>query len=138
MSKVISLVALSLSACATTGGIADQRDAAPHTGVRLDLSATPDDASPVFPAAIDPVLPSVDRMNHVVRARFGRAALTAQLDLCVAPDGHVSKLALAKGSSYQPFDQALLQDVAEWQFASLPGPANVEACRRATIEYRAR
>jgi TonB family protein len=135
MSKLTVLV-LALSACATGGITTGDRDAAPRTGVRLDLSVTPDDAVVVFPAAIDPVLPSIDRMSHALRARTGAAELTAQLDLCVAPDGHVTKIGLAKSSSNDAFDHALVRDVADWQFTAIPGPANVEACRRATIAYR--
>lgn len=137
MSKLALLSVVVLGACATTG-LPGERDAAPHTGVRLELTGTPEIADAVFPSVADPKVPTVDRMAHALRARYGATQLTAQLDLCVAPDGHVTKLALAKSSTYEPFDHALLRDVADWQFSALPGPANVEACRKATVAYRAR
>jgi len=136
MFKAITL-ALALSACATAGVPGTGHDAAPRTGVRLDLSVSPDDASPVFPAAIDPRVPAIDHMAPALHARAG-TVLTAELDLCVAPDGHVTKIGIAKGSSSEAFDHALVRDAADWQFTQLPGPLNVEACRRATIAYRTR
>lgn len=138
MSK-LALLALALGACATTGLPGERDAAAPRAGIRLDLAGAPDTAaSPVFPSAVDPKVPTVDRMSHALRARYGATEMTAALDLCVAPDGHVTKLALAKSSTYEPFDNALLADAADWKFSALPGPASVEACRTATIAYRAR
>lgn len=135
MSKLF--LALALSACATTStGLTSEPS--PRTGVRLDLTAqSTDAATPAFPEAIDTRVRSIDRMAHVLKARHQGEAMTAKLDLCVAPDGHVTKIALAEGSSYDAFDQALVRDAAAWQFASLPGPATVESCRRATVAYHA-
>lgn len=140
MSKLALLSFIVLGACATTGlpGQPEHGRDAPHTGVRLDLTGAPETADAVFPTITDPKVPSVDRMAHALRARYGTAELTAELDLCIAPDGHVTKLGLAKTSTYEAFDHALLRDVADWQFSSLPGPANVESCRKATIAYRTR
>lgn len=135
MSKVV-FFALALSACAT-GGVNLANDSAPRAGVRLDLDAPAGDATSAFPAAIDTRVRAVDRMAHAIKARFGGATMTAKLALCVAPDGHVTKLSMLEGSSDEVFDQALLSDVAAWQFASLPGPATVESCRKATVAYRA-
>ena len=136
MSKLV-LIALALSACATTGTLIPG-EASPRTGVKLDLTTSTDEASAAFPAALDTRVRSVDRQAHAIKARYGATTMTAKLDLCVAPDGHVTKVALAEKSSYDAFDHALVQDAAAWQFASLPGPAIVESCRRATVEYRAR
>jgi TonB family protein len=132
----LAIVSFSLAACATTGtGVS--HDNAQRTGIHLDLSApSPDEATHAFPAALDPRVPSVDRMAHALKARYGATTMTATLDLCVAPDGHVTKISIAEGSSYDAFDHALLRDVAAWQFASLPGPTSVQSCRRATIAYR--
>ncbi len=135
MSKLATF-ALALSACATTGTGITGEPAAPRTGVRLDLSATTtDDARDAFPEALDTRVRSVDRMGHALKARYAGATMTAKLDLCVAPDGHVTKIAIVERSSYDAFDHALLRDAAAWQFASLPGPTSVESCRRATVEY---
>jgi outer membrane biosynthesis protein TonB len=133
----LAVTALSLAACATTGTPGLGNEASPRTGIHLDLSAPASDAMLAFPEAIDTRVRSVDRMAHAIKARYGATTMTAKLDLCVAPDGHVTKLALAEGSSYETFDRALLSDAAAWQFASLPGPASVESCRTATVAYRA-
>lgn len=136
MSKLV-LISLALSACATTGTVIPG-ESSPRTGVKLDLTVSSDQASVAFPDALDTRVRSVDRMAHAIKARYGATTMMAKLDLCVAPDGHITKVALAEKSSYDAFDHALVQDAAAWQFASLPGPATVESCRRATVEYRAR
>jgi TonB family protein len=132
----LAVVLFSLSACATTGQLTSE-PAAPRTGIQLDLSAPSDTAIDAFPEAVDTRVRAVDRMAHAIKARYGATAMTAVLDLCVAPDGHVTKIAIAEGSTYDAFDHALLQDAAAWQFASLPGPTSVQSCRRATVAYRA-
>ena len=128
----LSLLSLSLAACATTGATTLDRDAAPRAKVKLDLAAT--GADTVFRAALDPQLPSVDRIARAVRLNLGATA-SAELDLCITPAGGVKHLRLVRGSSYTAFDQALLRDAAAWQFASLPGPDTVMSCSRATIAY---
>lgn len=135
MSKLV-LLSLALTACATTGSMIPG-EASERTGVKLDLTASTDDASSAFPDALNTRVRSVDRMAHALKARYGATTMIAKLDLCVAPDGHITKVALAEKSSYDAFDHALVQDAAAWQFASMPGPATVESCRRATVEYRA-
>lgn len=135
MSKLV-LLAVSLAACATTSTMIPG-ESSERTGVKLDLTASTDDASSAFPDALNTRVRSVDRMAHALKARYGATSMTAKLDLCVAPDGHITKVALAEKSSYDAFDHALVQDAAAWQFASMPGPATVESCRRATVEYRA-
>lgn len=134
----LAILTISLGACATTATGVSDREAAPRTGIQLDLTAHSTDATAAFPAALDPAVPSIDRMQHALRARYGSTTMTAELDLCVAPDGHVTKISLAQGSTYDVFDHALLRDAAAWQFATLPGPATVESCRRASVTYRTR
>ena len=129
----LSLLSLSLAACATTGVTTHDHDLrAGKAMVKLDLAATGADTA--FPSALDPQLPSVDRIARAVRLRLGATA-SAELDLCVTPAGAVKHLRLVRGSSYTAFDQALLHDAAAWQFAALPGPDNVMSCSRATIAY---
>jgi outer membrane biosynthesis protein TonB len=128
----LSLLSLSLAACATTGATTLDRDAAPRAKVKLDLAAAGADSA--FPSAVDPQLPAVDRIARAVRLNLGGTA-TAELDLCVTPTGAVKHLRLVRGSSYTAFDQALLRDAAAWQFASLPGPDHVMSCSRATVAY---
>ncbi len=131
----LAIISISLAACATTGQFTGE-PAAPRTGLHLYLPIPGDLATAAFPEAIDTRVRSVDRMAHAIKARYGATTMTAVLDLCVAPDGHLTKIAIAEGSTYDAFDHALLQDAASWQFASMPGPTNVQSCRRATVAYR--
>jgi len=136
LSSVLSFTLLGgLAACATTSTGAAMDPQGTRTGLHLDLSVRGEPATPVFPAPIEPTVPTVDRMAHSIQARFGATTMSAQLDLCVAPDGHVTKISVARGSSYEAFDHALVRDAAQWQFEKLPGPATVESCRRATVAY---
>jgi TonB family protein len=91
----------------------------------------------VFPKPIEPPLPSVDRIAYQVRERLGEQVIVL-IDLCVAADGHVTKVSIASGSEFEPFDAALIRDIEEWQFASLPGktaPTRLQTCERATVQY---
>jgi TonB family protein len=129
----LTLLSLSLAACATAATGLD-RDHSQRAKVKLDLAAV-GGVEATFPEALDPTVPSVDRISHAVRAHLGDTA-TAELSLCVSPSGAVKQVELTRSSSYAPFDKALLADAATWQFASLPGPDRVMSCRNATIAYR--
>jgi hypothetical protein len=132
----LATISLALSACATTGQF--DRDSTQRSGIHLNLNAVDADAAtPAFPSLVERTVPTVDRMAHAVRARLGTIAV-AQLELCVAPDGHVTKAAVTRGSGYAAFDTALQTDAAAWQFASMPGPSNVKSCRFTTVAYHAR
>jgi TonB family protein len=130
------ILSTTLAACAVTGNALD-RDTAPHAKVKLDLSVAGEGAVPLSPSAIEPTLPSVDRIANQVRARLGDTA-TAELSLCVSPSGHVTKVELARSSTFDAFDTALLRDAETWQFSTMPGPASVQSCQRTTIAYRSR
>ena len=127
----LSILALALAACATTATGFD-RDTAQRAKVKLDLSVTGVESA--FPTALDLRVRSIDRMAHAVRANLGDVA-SAEIKLCVSPNGDVKQVELVRGSSYEIFDKALLTDAAAWRFASLPGPDSVMSCQRATIEY---
>jgi TonB family protein len=88
----------------------------------------------VFPRAIEPQLPSADRIARQIRDNLGDEALVS-LALCVAPDGHVTKVAMLDGSAYGPFDAAVLDDAKAWQFAAMPGPDNLQTCERVKVRY---
>ena len=134
MSKLTFIFSLSaLTACAAGSTYGVDRETAPHAAVRLELARASDVAS-AFPAAIDPAVPSIDRIGREIGATLGDSA-TAQVDLCVSPSGRVTKLALAESSSSDAFDTALLQDAQRWRFASMPGPDSVQICQRARITY---
>lgn len=124
-----------VSACATTQPL-DTHDPASRAKVRLDLSTAPEIAR-VFPRVVEPRLPSVDRIAHQVRARLGDDSIAA-VDLCIAPDGRVTKVTLAAETTYAPFDTALVHDVKQWRFSPRPGATatpQLQTCERATIKY---
>lgn len=131
----LSLVS-SLSACATGGALDRSIDPTrgATTGVQLDFTARTDAVQPTFPAVVDPRLPSADRIAPRIRAFVGDN-VTADVDLCVAPSGKVASVELARSSSYDAFDTAMMRDVATWQFASSHAPEALRSCDRFTISY---
>jgi len=132
MKTIISSLSLSLLvACAAgTAGTA----ARPLEPVRMGSCAIKaDPANPAFPAAIDPQLPSVDRIAHLVEVELGARA-TAEMDICVSRAGRVVAVSLAHATRSPAFDLAVLHDVAEWQFAAPSAPGE-RICKRTTISY---
>ncbi|MBS1124227.1 MAG: hypothetical protein H6Q90_6455 [Deltaproteobacteria bacterium] len=133
----LSLVLFTV-ACATTGTPMDTREPAQRSKVELDLASSADERV-VFPQAQEPRLPRVDRISRDVRAQLGDAAV-ASIELCVAPNGHVTKVSLLEGTTYEPFNAAVVRDIEEWQFASMPGQTAMgtkplQTCERATVKY---
>jgi TonB family protein len=128
---------LLFSACATTGSMTEPREPLPRGTANLELATTTLERS-VFPRAIDPALPSVDRIAHHVRARLGDQAV-ATIELCVAPDGHVTKVALREETTYAPFDAAVVRDAQDWRFAAMPGAGTpgLQTCETAKVTYLA-
>jgi TonB family protein len=128
--SAVCLSSLSLAACAT----GTDRATTPRAMVA-------EDTEQVFPAARNPHLPSADRRSSAIRSQAGEVA-SADIRLCVTPDGRVQAVDLVRGSSSAAFDQALLHDAAEWQFSDMPGSAhmtsNVRVCGVTTISYRPR
>jgi hypothetical protein len=135
--KSVLFFSLSLlaSACASTTGVID-RDVAPRTGVQLSLVPSAD-AKQVIPAAIDPRLPSVDRMATQIRYELG-STVHAELSLCVNPAGDVTDVALTRTTGLSDLDTAIVDDVRAWQFAELPGASSLRTCQRATLAYAVR
>lgn len=134
MSK-LSMLALSFSlfACATGSTMIDPEAPSYTAAARLELGVTANGDS-AFPHAIEPRVPSVDRLGVQVRAALGDTA-TAALQLCVSPAGKVTKVELVESSTFAAFDAALLRDAKAWQFATLPGPEMLQTCSRATVSY---
>lgn len=129
-----SLCALLLSGCATTGVMSVDREPTQHAKVTLaPLKA--DDTIRLVPQAVEPLLPSADRISRVVEARLGGEA-TVDVRYCVSPAGKVVEAKLERSSSLEAFDQAVMADVTGWTFEAQPGPANVRSCESATIVYR--
>jgi TonB family protein len=128
------LYALLLSACATTGLPGAEREPAPHARVVLAPLAG-EDTVRLVPQAVDPMLPSADRIARVVEARLGHEA-TVDIRYCVSPTGKVTEATLERSSSLDQFDQAVMADIVDWQFEAKPGPDSLRTCDRATIVYR--
>lgn len=128
---------MSLAACAT-GGAGLDREMAQHARARFEITSV-EDTDPAFPVARNPQLPSADRLTHVIWAKLDGVA-SVEVQLCVAPDGHVQGLSLIRGSSLAEFDAAVKNDVADWQFSGMPGSSsfasNLRTCELATITYR--
>jgi TonB family protein len=129
MWKFVGSLCLFLAACAT-GGVPS--GAASHANVRFALV----DRQEPFPVAKNPQLPSADRMSRLIASEFDEVA-SADVRLCVAPDGHVEAVQLVRGSSIAEFDAAVLHDMTEWQFSGSSGSRMAaRACEVATITYR--
>ncbi len=137
MSSYRLVYTLLLSACATTGALGTDREG-PRARARVTLAPlTVEDTLRVMPHAIEPMLPSADRLTGAITARLGARA-TVDVTCCVSPTGAVVSAELARGSSYAPFDHAVMTDIVAWKFRAQPGPAHVRTCQAATIVYRPR
>lgn len=132
--KSVMLIAITFTACATTGVPAMDRE--PHTGSRVELDLVPRaDATRVFPQALDPRLPAADRVAHQIRAELGDVA-SIEVRLCVAAEGRVTSVEVVRSSTMPTFDRSVIADAMQWKFAALPGPTSARTCERATITYR--
>jgi len=123
-----------LAAACATGGATLDRELGPHAAVRFEVKAA-DESDARFPAAKNPRLPSADHLADVIKSRLGGTA-SADVWLCVAPDGHVQGLSLVRGSSLAAFDAAVLHDAADWQFSGNTFASSLRTCGTATISYR--
>jgi TonB family protein len=128
------VIAVLLSACATTGSLGVDPQSSSHARVSLVAPAAEDTAQ-VIPRAVDPQLPTADRLAHVIDARLGQQA-SVDVRLCVTPAGHIESATLERGSTFEQFDKAVMSDIAAWQFAAQPGPDSLRTCEIATIVYR--
>ena len=139
MSKFLGALCLLMGAC-TMGGARIDRETAPRAAARFE-AAEPADTSQVFPVAHNPRLPSADRIYKVIREELGPIA-SVDVRMCIAPDGHVQAVNLVRGSSLAAFDEAVLRDVADWQFSGIAGSSTfastLRTCEIATISYRPR
>lgn len=136
MLKSTGALCLLLVGCAT-GGVGANRESTSHASTpRLAMTAIAD-SQHVFPAAQDPQLPSADRLRRQIRDELGDVA-SADVRLCVSPDGRVRKVELVRGSSLREFNDAVVRDIADWQFSGIPGATSdsLQSCEIATISYR--
>jgi len=135
LALVSSTLALAACAAGSTLGV-DRLAPRASGGVQLSLAGGADGSAPLaLPTVVDRSLPSVDRISRAVYATLGDTA-SAQLDVCIAPSGKVTKLELARSSSMPELDAALLHDVKDWRFEAMPGPDTVQICERTQITYR--
>ena len=134
--RLLAVSAVLFAACATTGGLPTDRESTPGARVKLDFANAADVAAhAVFPAVVDPQLPSADRIAPRIHHLLGDVAV-AHIALCVAPSGKVASVTLDASSGLPAFDRAMMNDIATWQFAAMPGPATVKTCEQLTISYR--
>jgi TonB family protein len=122
-----------LSACATTGALGVDPQPSSHARVALVPAAA--DTAQVIPQAIDPQLPTADRLARLIDAQLGEQA-SVDVRFCVTPAGRVASAKLERSSRLQLFDDAVMTDLQAWRFAAQPGPATLKTCESATIVYR--
>jgi hypothetical protein len=127
MSK-LAVFCLLFAGCAAGAGAGVDRATKPHVAP-VAMVAMSDTAG--FPAARNPRLPSADRIARQIRSELGDVA-SADVRLCVAPDGRVQIVQIVRGTSLGDFNDALVRDVSDWQFSA----TNLRACEIATISYR--
>lgn len=135
MFKLAAALCLSLTACATSGTVVAHEPTAHTARARQVAARDPDTA---FPRARDPQLPSADRISREIRDELGDVA-SAEVRLCLAPDGKVQRVELVRGSRLRSFNDALVNDVAQWRFDEKPDNGvddNLRSCGLATVSYR--
>jgi TonB family protein len=128
------LYAVLLSGCATTGSLGIESQSSSHARVTL-VPAASDNTTHVVPQAIEPQLPSADRMSRVIDTWLGDEA-SVDVRFCVSPSGKVASASLRRGSTLPAFDEAVMKDIVDWEFAAQPGPDSLQTCQLATIVYR--
>ena len=89
-------------------------------------SATPQAAQPI---SYNRSLPSVDRLGK--RTELLGLEPKIYLRLCTDRDGKVASVEIEHSSELGTFDQAVVTDVASWQFE----PAAAPSCRKLVVRY---
>jgi TonB family protein len=125
--KIVKLFvpAILLGACATGGAVTGRGTTSSA------VSASEDE----FPPVNKPRLPTADRLSDTIRAQAGEVA-SADVRLCVTPDGHVDGVSLVRGSPSSAYNRAVVKDITDWQFGGSSDPSNLDSCEIATITYR--
>lgn len=137
MSKFLGLCLILLAACAT-GVSGFDRETAPHARPRFEIASV-HSSDPSLPLATHPRLPSAVALAPAIHAQLAGVA-SVEIELCVAPDGHVQGVNVLTGSSLAAFDAAVKNDVMDWQFSGMNGSStfasNLRTCEIAKITYR--
>lgn len=134
-SQRLFLAGLLFTGCATTG-LPSNHESTEHARVEL-APLRADDTVQLTPRAIEPALPSADRIARRIYAQLGDQA-SVEVHYCVSPAGKLTDAELVRGSSLRAFDDAVMADLRSWHFDVQPGPESVQTCDRATILYRPR
>jgi hypothetical protein len=138
IARIVKLVVPSmvLGACAT-GGASIDRGSSPIESLGHASGAASVDSSLTgdrLAAASNLQLPTADLQFHRIWDEAGDTA-SADIRLCIAPDGHVTSVGLVRGSSSTTYNQALVNDAADWRFDNPTTPPSPMHCEVATVVY---
>jgi TonB family protein len=97
--------------------------------ISLSLSLAACMSSATSRPNLDHTLPSVDRLG--MRTELLGADPKIFLRLCTDRDGKVASVDIEHSSELGTFDQAVLNDVAQWQFAPQAAPS----CQKIVVRY---
>jgi TonB family protein len=135
MLKFATVFCLALAACATGSAVRVDREVGGAAQIELIADAA---TARAFPRARNPQLPSADQMSRRIRDEVGDVA-SAEVRLCVGPDGRVQRVDVLRSSRLVAFDNALVHDMSDWQFSGNPGSsaaARPQNCEIAKVSYR--
>lgn len=129
---------LAAAGCATSGNGLPGRDGLSPGGVRPPGIPGNDQmpAGAGMPERISRAeLPAVDRLSRkIVHEHHG--VISAQVRLCVAPDGAVSGVEVVEPSGMAEYDAAVVETITGWQYASFDGDPEQRICQKLTVGYR--
>ncbi len=136
VSVIASLAAV--AGCATSGMGLPGRDGHSPGGVRPPGIPTTDvlhgDAG--MPERISRAeLPSVERLSRRI-VHEHRGVISAQVRLCVSPDGAVAGVEVVEPSGMAEYDEAVIDTITGWQYASFEGAPEARICQKLTVGYR--
>ena len=75
-------------------------------------------------------------MAHLIKAEQG-GALSAQVKLCVAPNGAVTDAQVVGSSGMGAFDKIVLDAARSWSYQTYAAPTGTRVCNVVSILYRA-
>jgi hypothetical protein len=117
-------LSIGVVACATGSPIT-------QTPARAKPVAKPRAVPVAFPARRTvPELPSARALSPRLMAS---GPLSAQLELCVSPDGETASVALRSSSGDRAFDDMVIGDASQWRYEPFNAAATQLACENATI-----
>lgn len=135
VSVIASLAAVG---CASTGQGLPGRDGQSPGGVRPPAIPTTEEvrSGSGMPERISAVeLAAVDKLSRKIVHQH-RGVISAQVRLCVAPDGAVAGVEVVEPSGMVEYDQAVVETVTGWQYAAYEGAPETRICQKLTVGYR--